>query len=238
MTAEGSLFRRQRKFASYAQGKWSFSQYIKESNLRTTLTPELNYPDYKGICIPQSIDSEKERNLWSYSNPIIIAHSPTDRYKKGTDNILIPAIKNLRKDFNIQLKLLENLSNQEVIEIKKSSTIFFDQCVVGFYGFAALEAMQYGIPTMAYISKDAFNQSSGELNSCPIINISPSVSDVTLKLKSLLMGKIDNISSLTKLWCDSYHGYHETGTKWIDLYNEVYKQKKKKIIIKKECDIC
>ncbi|PWB39699.1 MAG: hypothetical protein C3F19_14635 [Rhodocyclales bacterium] len=79
------------------------------------------------------------------------------------------AVASLRQEnVEIELILVERRSNEEALEIYKSADVIFDQCLIGFHGYFALEAMALGKPVMCFIRKpDKYLLHPEE---CPIIN--------------------------------------------------------------------
>ena len=106
--------------------------------------------------------------LKNFSKPVRIVHAPNHRMFKGT-HFLIDAVNNLkRKGLNIELVLVEGISNDRALEIYRSADIIFDQCLIGFHGYFALEGMAMGKPVMCFIRKPEEYLLHPE--ECPIIN--------------------------------------------------------------------
>jgi hypothetical protein len=99
-----------------------------------------------------------------------IVHAPNHREFKGTKYVE-QAVDQLKKEgLNIELTLVERVPNEEALDIYKSADVVFDQCLIGFHGYFALEAMALGKPVMCFIRKpDAYLLAPKE---CPIINTS------------------------------------------------------------------
>jgi hypothetical protein len=108
-----------------------------------------------------------------------IVHAPNHRQYKGT-KYLIQAVDVLKSQgFNIELILVEKVSNKVAITLYRDhADIVFDQCLVGFHGYFAVEAMALGKPVMCFIrDKQRYIYRSER---SPIINTSVSslVSDL------------------------------------------------------------
>jgi glycosyltransferase involved in cell wall biosynthesis len=83
--------------------------------------------------------------------PVRIAHAPNHRGFKGT-HYLIEAVEQLsREGHRIELNLIEKIPNRQALEIYRSADIVFDQCLIGFHGYFALEALALGKPVIVYI---------------------------------------------------------------------------------------
>lgn len=100
--------------------------------------------------------------------PVRVVHAPNHREFKGSRHLEY-AVESLRQEgVEIELILVERRSNEEALEIYKSADLIFDQCLIGFHGYFALEAMALGKPVMCFIRKpDEYLLHPEE---CPIIN--------------------------------------------------------------------
>ncbi|MEE9572398.1 MAG: glycosyltransferase [Candidatus Neomarinimicrobiota bacterium] len=101
--------------------------------------------------------------------PLRIVHASNHRMFKGT-HFIIDAVENLKaKGVFIDLILVEKIPNEKALDIYRSADIIFDQCLIGFHGYFALEGMAMGKPVMCFIRKpDEYLLHHEE---CPIINI-------------------------------------------------------------------
>ena len=82
---------------------------------------------------------------------INIAHSPTNREFKKTE-FFLSIIKKLKKEYSINLILLEGLSHNECIKRKQQAHIMFDQISVGRFALAAIESMAMGQAVLCSVS--------------------------------------------------------------------------------------
>ncbi len=72
---------------------------------------------------------------------IKICHSPTNRAFKNTDLFLQVMQRIQKKHENVELILLEGLSNSECLRRKQEAHILFDQISVGMYALSAIESL-------------------------------------------------------------------------------------------------
>lgn len=97
-----------------------------------------------------------------------IAHAPNHRMFKGTRH-LERAIQELRREgVPVELVMVEKVPNMKALELYRSADIIFDQCLVGFHGYFALEGMALGKPVMCFIRKPGDYLLNPD--ECPIIN--------------------------------------------------------------------
>lgn len=226
ITVGGSHFRRQRYRVRLPKvicmGTWPMFEYIKETSARVALTPDLNYPQFEGVWVPAPIDAESVKNTWSVGDEFIIGHSPSTRSKKGTDPVLLPAIDLVREaGYRISLDMIENVSNRECVSRKKKLSIFWGQSVMGAYGNSSLEAMQFGIPTMCWMSEESMKWSGGQLDDCPVVNFEPTPEGCARAIMSIIESDMADLSKRTRDWTVKNHGYKAVGERYHQIYRSV-----------------
>lgn len=160
--------------------------------------------------------------------PTKILHAPTNRDFKGTEYIL-DAVNNLiNEGYDIDFKLVENVTHDEIIREFKNCDIYIDQISVGWYGTAALEAMAVGRPTCAFID-DIYYNYIDYAEEIPVVNITKE--NVTNQLRNL----IENLEVLPALgvrsrqFVEKYHDVKNIFPNLKNIYNEkVWKNYNKK----------
>ena len=106
--------------------------------------------DIHGIHSAKSALSESNQDRHS---KLRVVHAPNHREFKGTRH-LEEAVSALQAEgVPIELVLVENLPNHEALEVYRTADVIFDQCLIGFHGYFALEAMALGKAVMCYIRK-------------------------------------------------------------------------------------
>jgi glycosyltransferase involved in cell wall biosynthesis len=104
------------------------------------------------------------------AGPLRIVHASNHRMFKGT-HFLIDAVEDLKADgVPIELVLVEKVPNEKALEIYRTADVIFDQCLIGFHGYFALEGMAMGKPVMCFIRKPQAYLLHPE--ECPIIRTS------------------------------------------------------------------
>ena len=200
LSVEGSTFRRRiYNLADYA-----------ETPL-TALTADLALPEYNALYTPQGIDSESLPNIWQMGDPPFISHSPSNRATKGTA-LLLEAMP------YFDIDIIEGVPLAECIQRKATSTLFFDQCLTGYYGYAALEAGAMGIPFAAWLPDYAIEQAGGLLDDHPVINCGQSPEWIRRTLLDALEGDMAELSKRTKAFIDRVHSYSVVGNMWSNIY--------------------
>ncbi len=113
----------------------------------------------------------------------LIVHSPTAKICKGS-NLIIAVINELKKTYDFEFVLLNDMSRNEVLTVTQKADIFLDQIILGSHGAAMMEAMAMGKPVMCYIMDEVFE--GGLPKECPVINTNPD------NLKERLINLITN----------------------------------------------
>jgi glycosyltransferase involved in cell wall biosynthesis len=163
----------------YANGENKLNSYktqqiFSKYNFTPILVPEMKL--YLKPHLFSIVYDTQYRIFTSLINPqfpskdntlIKIIHSPSARIAKGS-NYIEATINKLKLKYNIEYIELHNLPHIEVLSKIQFADIFIDQIVLGSYAMAAIEAMCYGKPVIAYILPVLFEK--GINNECPIIN--------------------------------------------------------------------
>lgn len=110
--------------------------------------------------------------------PLRVVHAPNHPQFKGSA-YLAAAIDLLQAEgVAIELVRVERVPNDEALRIYRTADIVFDQCLIGFHGYFALEAMALGKPVMVFIRKPQYLLQPHE---CPLINVSRDTIAATLR---------------------------------------------------------
>lgn len=117
----------------------------------TLLFPEAEFLFYP--YIPPEYSPRMEYKSPVNGTPIIIGHAPTNRAAKGSEAI-IAALETLKRDYPIEILLIENLPHREALRQKASCHLFIDQIGELGYGLNSVESAWMGIPTCVEILPD------------------------------------------------------------------------------------
>jgi hypothetical protein len=102
--------------------------------------------------LPIAADLEALHRWRAYhgSETVRIAHAPTNRDIKSTAAI-IRAVDRLRRDYKVELDIIERVPWQECLRRKGRADIFVDETTLG-YGANAVECWAMGIPLVSGIA--------------------------------------------------------------------------------------
>jgi hypothetical protein len=215
LTTSGSFFRKKEHNGRAMYCNADF----KRVTLKTSFETDLLYPEYSDLWTPHPIDSDNNPILWKEMDIPIFMHIPSNTVTKST-KFVEEVFAILRKKIKCNTEIITGITFLESCEAKKRASIYFDQFLVGFYGNSALEAMQWGIPVVCWLSPWAITQSNGQLKDCPILNRSMANAEITAT-KAIALSNDVNLSIKTKQWCDSRHGYKAVAKQWDEIYKKL-----------------
>jgi hypothetical protein len=154
---------------------------------------------------------------------IKICHSPTDRHYKGSNKIIDVCKKIEEENSHVEFVLIENMSHNDVMEIKKTCDILIDQ-VGDFggwgYGMNSVESMALGLCCMTQMNSVCDSFFTGH----PFININKN--NLEGKLNDLISNPliIDEYKNRSIQWVKDKHGVKKVGEilykNYADLLNE------------------
>ncbi|PKN06924.1 MAG: hypothetical protein CVU73_13825 [Deltaproteobacteria bacterium HGW-Deltaproteobacteria-8] len=87
--------------------------------------------------------------------PLNIAHSPTRKDLKNTDDLLAVVDELSRSGLDLRLDLIDNVPNAECLARKQAAHVLFDH-MQGYYGVSSLEGLSQGLAVIAGL--DAWNR--------------------------------------------------------------------------------
>lgn len=193
---------------------------LSDLNVTFEYDHTLRHPDINFLFFPfdnshiEYIDDES----YNEAKILRIIHSPTQRYVKGTQEI-IEVIDNVCKQANIDFILVENTPRDEVIKIKRSCHIAIDQ--IGNrggtgYGINSLETLSMGIPTIT----DMNCGMDDWLPENPFIVANKDT--LAEKLLELIGNRElrNNIRKSSRDWVDKYHSYSSVFKKLTGYYSK------------------
>jgi hypothetical protein len=113
------------------------------------------------------------------TGPLRIVHAPNHQGFKGTTH-LVAAVKRLQdRGVPVELQLVERVPNRRALELYRGADIVFDQCLIGFHGYFALEAMAMGKPVAAFVRDPEADLLAPD--ECPLVNVRPETVEAVLE---------------------------------------------------------
>ena len=125
---------------------------LSDLNLTNEVDLLQKHPDIHYIFLPFDVKAfqEKYPRLKKSNDLPLVTHAPTNRYYKGSDDI-IPICRKLEAEGKIRFKLIENKPHAEAMQLKRQSEIFIDQINDrgGWgYGMNSVESLAMGVCTV------------------------------------------------------------------------------------------
>lgn len=113
----------------------------------------------------------------------------------------------LKKKYDLNFTLIENLKNKQAKEKYKNIDILIDQLFAGWYGGVAVEVMALGKPVISYIrEKDLIYVPKKMRDQLPIINTSPKTIYSTLeKILNTPRNQILYLGKKSRTYVEKWH---------------------------------
>lgn len=150
------------------------------------------------------------------NNKIVIVHSPSAKLAKGS-NYILEVVESLRSSYYIEFILMHKVQRSEMLKVMATADIFIDQIILGSYASAAIEAMSFGKPVIAYIMPSVYKQ--GVPNDCPIVNANPD--NLRLKLIELIESPSlrKELGMKSRRFVEKVHDVKKLSKELIRIYN-------------------
>ena len=151
--------------------------------------------------------------------PIKIVHAANHRAFKGTD-FLVSAVEELQREgLTIELVLVEKMPNELALMHYKSADIIFDQCLIGFHGYFALEGLALGKPVMSFIR---FPQEYLLApTDCPIVNTSLKTLKRDIADLCKNRNQLHNLGIMGRLYIEKYYTIEAVSQRMSKAYKEL-----------------
>lgn len=152
----------------------------------------------------------------------VIVHTPTNPLLKGTSAVLA-VISQLKKKYDFEFHLIQNLPRHEALNFIKKTDIFLDQFILGSHGMAAIEAMACGKPVVCYIKPSLITKYPQDL---PIVNAN--LDNLVMVLEKLIVNgkKRYEIGKQSRNYVERYHDAVKLAHKLVEIYSEIIKKRK------------
>lgn len=228
-------------YARKFKAERDYVEAVRRFDGRVAMTPDLNFPWFEGAYIPHTIDVEAHGYGWTDSR--IFAHSPSSPEKKATylfeETVeMLPRLHpRLWEGWSVEL--ISGVSFEECMRRKRAASLFFDQAgrhrvadlgiddIIGWYGNSAIEAMAFGIPTMAHLSDTALAQAAAagvDTGAIPVINIErtrAAMIDAFVAFAGADPEARAALSRRTRAFTEAFHGYAPCARRLAALYRSV-----------------
>lgn len=192
------------------------------------------------VTIPSFVvvDVDQWWPLESYSpadgvNGVVhVVHAPNHRGFKGTE-FITAAVERLKKQgLLVELRLLENVRNDDVREIMREADILAEQLLCYGFGLNGIEGMALGLPILCNLANrnyaDLFHRFSF-LGECPAVSCTIETFEENLRVLVTSPRLRETLGRAGRSYVSKYHSY-ETAQY---LFGSIYK----KVLDKEEVDL-
>lgn len=198
-------------------GKYAKAYIVHDDELLPHFTDEL-----KPYIVPLRI--EPDRFVPEYPKPdkkkVTIVHAPSNRGAKGTKYIH-KAVDNLKKKYDIEYILVEDMTQEEAFNEYKKADIIVDQILIGTYGVFSIEAMAMGKPVITYITEEMAERLPEEL---PIVSACPENIESVIEKLILDGDSRYNLGVQGRHYVEKYHDCSKNAKILGDIYRGVAKK--------------
>ena len=149
-----------------------------------------------------------------------LVHMPTHRGVKGTE-LFVAAIDHLRRQgHDVELSLIEHMSNAEALGELGSRDVLLDQLRVGWYGGVAVEAMAMGKPVVVYLHpEDVALVPAAMRQDLPFIGANPdSVGEALTSLVAMPRRQLMEIGLASRRFVERWHRPADVARTVLDHY--------------------
>jgi glycosyltransferase involved in cell wall biosynthesis len=185
--------------------------------------------------LPFSIITVDE-NLWTQrkemsgtdgrNGVVRIVHTPNHKGVKGTE-FLTKAIEELREEgYQIDLRLLQNVPNDEVRQILNDwADILVEQLIAPGYAVSAMEGMATGLPVLSNLTDDQFVRlfkRYSYLSECPIVPTNPETVKENLRFLIEHPEARKELGAKGRQYVEKYHSSVTTQIVFSKIYEKIW----------------
>lgn len=159
---------------------------------------------------------------------VSIMHTPNHRGFKGTE-FLIRAVDDLRREgLQVDLRLLEKVTNEEVRRLMPQSDILAEQFNATAYALSGIEGMASGVPVMANLDSEYYTRVFRRysfLNECPILSTTVETLKENLRLMITQPALRETLGRAGRAYVEKYHSYAEARHLFGSIYDRILMSK-------------
>jgi glycosyltransferase involved in cell wall biosynthesis len=156
---------------------------------------------------------------------IRVLHAPNHRAIKGTRYFMGAINELIEEGLDIELVMLEGVSNDRVREVMASVDVVADQLIVGWYAMFAVEAMAMEKPVLCFLREDLEHLyvASGLVagDEIPIIHCSPLTVKETIRELVLNRDKLSEIGKRSREYVIKHHSTMAVGKVFEELNRSI-----------------
>jgi len=200
-----------------SRGIMPFIDKASKLNLTNEVDLLSKHPNINYLFLP--FDTSQYKPKQKINNTLRISHAPTNRFYKGSKEI-IETCRKLERQGKIKFDLIEHLPHSFAMARKSKSDIFIDQ--IGDrggwgYGMNSVESLSMGICTMTEIN-DSYNSF---IPDHPFIAVTKDT--LENKIRELINGKdiVNKYGSNGRNWVQKYHDIKQVSDVLYSYYESI-----------------
>ncbi len=154
-----------------------------------------------------------------HDGPVRLAHSPNHREFKGTRHIEAAIAALQAKGYDVQLDIVEKVSNAEAKRRYAAADVVVAQCLVG-WGYTEIEAMAAGKPVVTYLRDP---KSVSHMPGCPMVSAHPET--LQQQLEKLITQPVlrEELGRRGREYVEKYWSYEALGPRYDQLHQAVWR---------------
>ena len=190
---------------------------LSDLNLTNEVDLLSKHPNIEYIFLP--FDTSPFNVKDTISDTLKISHAPTNRFYKGSDQI-IRVCEKLENQGKIKFDLIENLPHSQAMERKSESDIFIDQLgnKGGWgYGMNSVESLSMGICTLTEMN-DAYNSF---IPDHPFVSIKEQTLESEIETLIMNRDRILEFGLKGREWVQKHHDIKHVSNTLYDYYSKI-----------------
>lgn len=150
---------------------------------------------------------------------LVVAHAPTDRAIKGTEQVLDAA--DTLGDADFEWMFVEGVPHEEAMRRLRRADVIIDQLRVGWYGGLSVEMMAMGKPVVCYVRDEDLRSVPAEMAAeLPIVRATPeSLTDVIAGLASA-RDRLREIGGRSRQFVETWHDPRRIAHAMLTVYRD------------------
>ncbi|MFL3015597.1 MAG: glycosyltransferase [Candidatus Neomarinimicrobiota bacterium] len=200
-----------------SRGVMPYIDKLSDLNLTNEVDLLSKHPNIEYIFLPFDTSSFNVKD--SISDILKISHAPTNRFYKGSNQI-IKVCEKLENQGKIKFDLIENLPHSQAMERKSKSDIFIDQLgnKGGWgYGMNSVESLSMGICTLTEMN-DAYDSF---IPDHPFVSIKEQTLESEIETLIMNRDKILEFGKKGRKWVQKHHDIKQVSNILYDYYKKI-----------------
>ena len=163
----------------------------------------------------ETVKPSAQKKISGAGQPLKILHAPNHRTLKGTDFILRAVEELAAEGRRIELRVLERMPHDRILQAIEDADIVVDQLVIGWYAMFSIEAMALETPCVCYLDPSLMRLYTrvGLLDEgeCPLISATPETFKDLLRRLDEDRSLLEAASAKSRRYVERHHSPKAVG---------------------------